>query len=126
MKKNRNYKMSVIWRSIVDLVRYEFDDNTQCYFMPKLKLERSFREDGTEEFQMYYTTSHIYRIVSDEHIDYAYEHGFKALSDSLSYTFAINRVDRLLQRNEKPSSELIDKVNLYANKPNTIKLNFYE
>lgn len=126
MRARRSYKMSVIWRGIDNCKRHEFDDKTQSYFMPNIKIERWFREDGTEEYEMYYTTVPLYRVANDEHVNYAYAHGLKALSDSLSYTFAMNRVDRLLKRDEQPSSELIDKVNLYANKPNTIKLNFYD
>ena len=105
MKKDKQYELSVIWRTMDPEKKIKFLDGTEQYFIPRIKLEK----DTDGKYRMLDTAVDIYRPYEDFFVDYAYEHGIKALSDSLCYSYHFDRLDAI-QKYEKDASEaLIDR-----------------
>ena len=127
--ERKNYKLEVVWKSLVDPRVHTFIDNTQCVFLPWVKIERWMDESYMKEWQyeLLLTTSNSYSIATDNLVDYAYEYGLRTLSDCLVLTSAVKQLDRIqdgyqmhpdtIQRYKDIKSELISK-------PNVINFNF--
>jgi predicted secreted Zn-dependent protease len=100
MDRNRQYKLSVVWKTMDKESRIDFLDDSQQYFLPRLKLEKD--ADGT--YNLLDTAVDIYRPYEDSFVEYAYEHGLRALSDALCYSYHFDRLE-MLQNNEKDVTE---------------------
>lgn len=101
MKENRNYMLSVIWRSMDPADKLLFLDGSEQYFLPRLKLEKI--SEG--EYELLSTTTDVYRPVEDFLVTYAYENSLRGLSDSLTYSYYVDR----LEAYENDDRELSDK-----------------
>lgn len=101
MKENRNYMLSVIWRSMDPADKLLFLDGSEQYFLPRLKLEKISKG----EYELLSTTTDVYRPVEDFLVTYAYENSLRGLSDSLTYSYYVDR----LEAYENDDRELSDK-----------------
>jgi len=102
MKENRQYMLSVLWRSLDPQDKVIFLDGSEHYFIPRLKMEKV--EDN--EYELLYTTRDIYNPVEDFLVEYAYHTSLRHLSDSLSYSNAVDRLEAI----ENDGKELSDRV----------------
>lgn len=103
--EDRNYKLKVIWNCQDAERKFIFLDESEQYFLPRLKLEKT----GNKKYELLYTTSDIYRPVEDVLVDYAYNTSLKELSDVLAYSSAFDRVEKLL--NDDSATEEMLKAN---------------
>lgn len=127
--ERKNYKLEVVWKSIVDPKVHTFIDNTQCVFLPWVKIERWMDERYMKEWQyeLLMTTSNSYSIATDNLIDYAYEHGLRTLSDCLVFTSAMKQIQKAedgFQMHPDTLQKYKDTVELLETKNNVINLNF--
>ena len=109
--ENRAYKLRVIWRSMNPEDKIVFLDESEQYFMPRLKLEKI----GNDVYELLHTNSDIYRPVEDCFVDYAYETSLKNLSDVLCYSYYVDKIEKLSKQEESETLEL------YKEKLNIIK-----
>lgn len=100
--ENRNYKLKVIWNCQDTAEKFVFLDDSEQYFFPKLKLEKT----GDRQYELLYTTSDIYRPVEDILVDYAYVNSVKELSYILSYSDMFDKVEKLLNDDSVPEKVL--------------------
>ena len=100
MERNRQYKLSVVWKTMDKASRIDFLDGSQQYFLPRLKLEK----DTNGKYVLLDTAVEIYRHYEDSFVEYAYECGLRALSDALCYSYHFDKLESL-QNNEKDATE---------------------
>jgi len=100
MERDRQYKLSVVWKTMDTASRIDFLDGSQQYFLPRVKLEKD--ENGT--YSLLDTAVDIYRPYEDSFVEYAYECGLRALSDALCYSYHFDKLETL-QSNEKDATE---------------------
>jgi hypothetical protein len=100
--EDRNYKLKVIWNCQDTAEKFVFLDDSEQYFLPKLKLEKT----GDKKYELLYTTSDIYRPVEDVLVDYAYNNSLKELSNILSYSDMFDKVERLMNDDSVPEKVL--------------------
>ena len=127
--EHKNYKLEVIWKSIEDPRVHTFIDNTQCVFLPWVKIERWMDESYMKEWQyeLLLTTSNSYSIATENLVDYAYEHGLRTLSDCLVLTSATKQIEKAedgYQMHPDTLQKYKDIVELLEPKKNVINFNF--
>ncbi len=128
MKENRDYMLSVIWRSLDPEDKIVFLDGSEQFFLPKLKLEKI----DDHNYELLTTSTDVYRPVEDFLVEYAYENSIKELSDSLMYSYHVDRLERFenddMELSEKAEEQLRDKVKILKTKTkihlNQIKENY--
>jgi len=126
--KDRNYKLSVIWRSQDSNSKFIFTDGSEQYFMPRLKLEKI----DEDKYELLSTTSNLYLPLEDYLVDYAYETSLESLANSLSYTTCYNKLVQIETSGgditEKNYSDLKEKIKKLESKKaihlNQIKENY--
>lgn len=101
MKENRDYMLSVIWRSLDPKDKVVFVDGSEQFFLPKLKLEKI----DDHNYELLTTSTDVYRPVEDFLVEYAYENSIRGLSDSLTYSYYFDKLERF----ENDGKELSDK-----------------
>ena len=120
--------LSVLWRSLDPMEKVTYLDRSEQYFIPRLKLEKV----GDNEYELLYTTTDIYRPVEDFLVEYAYHTSLRQLSDSLMFSNAFDRLERIESDGKQLSDKAIDvlkhKVETLGEKQilhlNQIKLNY--
>lgn len=105
MQEAREYMLHVIWRTMDPIEKFTFLDDTEQYYIPRLKLEKDV--DG--KIELYDTTSDIYRPVERCFLEFAYENSIKELSDVLCYSYAVDKVERLLKKEKEVPEPVIQK-----------------
>jgi len=128
MKENRQYMLSVLWRSLDPQDKVIFLDGSEHYFIPRLKMERV----GDNEYELLYTTRDVYSPVEDFLVEYAYDTSLRQLSDSLSYSNAFDRIEDIENDGKELSDRVVEalkeKLDGFKNKNvihlNQIKLNY--
>jgi len=100
-EKERNYKLSVIWKSLNPSEKFVFLDGSQQYFLPRLKLERI----SHDQYELLKTNTDVYRPVDDFMVDFAYDRSLEELSRALVYTSCVDRLDAI----ENEGKEISDK-----------------
>lgn len=83
MEKDRQYKLSVIWKTMDTFNKFIFLDDSECYFVPKLKLERWANRSGKFYYELLRTNYDLYRPVEDMFVDHAYDNSLDALSAAI-------------------------------------------
>ena len=118
MREAREYMLHVIWRTMDPIEKFTFLDDTEQYYIPRLKLEKDV--DG--KIELYDTTSDIYRPVERCFLEYAYENTIKELSNVLCYSYAFDRLESILTKEKDFAEPVIqkakDKVRLLQRKTN--------
>lgn len=80
-----------------------FSDNSEQYFLPRLKLEKSV----CGKIELLSTVSDIYRPVDESLVTYAYKNTIKELSDALCYSYELDRIESLEKKEDGASEQLI-------------------
>lgn len=91
---NKNYKLSVAWKSVSEPRIHQFPDGIECQYFPRLKLERWKNGIGEYEYDLLITTSNAYTVANDYLVNFAYEVGLKRTSDSLVYTALLEKIEK--------------------------------
>ena len=117
--------LSVLWRSLDPSDKVTYLDGSEQYFIPRLKLEKV----GDNEYELLYTTRDVYKPLEGFLVQFAYENSLKILSDSLSYSNALDRIEgQGKELSEKTYDFFKQKLDVLKNKEvthlNQIKLNY--
>lgn len=116
MKENRDYMLSVIWRSLDPKDKVVFVDGSEQFFLPKLKLEKI----DDHNYELLTTSTDVYRPVEDFLVEYAYENSIRGLSDSLTYSYYFDKLERFendgKELSDKAEEQLRDKVRILEKK----------
>lgn len=110
MKKDREYMLNVVWRSIPEYQpQYRWRDGSTTYFYKGVKIE-----DLNGEKEMYSLISDMYKIMPTHAVWYAYENGIQALSEAIRLTVYSDRLNnqktQLLQATQEDYSRKIQKL----------------
>ena len=96
VRECREYMLHVLWRTMNPGSKVVFLDNSEQYFLPRLKLEKS----ANGKIELYSTVSDIYRPVEESLVTYAYENTIRSLSDALCYSYELDKVESLMAKND--------------------------
>lgn len=100
MRESREYMLNVLWRTMDTEKKIIFSDNSEQYFLPRLKLEKSV----CGKIELLSTVSDIYRPVDESLVTYAYKNTIKELSDALCYSYELDRIESLEKKKMVPLS----------------------
>ena len=117
--------LSVLWRSLDPDKKVTFRDGSEHYFLPRIKMEKI----SDKKYELLDTTRDVYKPLEGFLVQFAYENSLKRLSDSLSYSNALDRIeDEGKELSEKTYAFLKQKLDVLKNKQvthlNQIKLNY--
>lgn len=105
MKEPREYMLHVLWRTMDPVKKVIFLDNTENYFMPRLKFEKS----SSGELELFMTTSDIYRPVEEFLLTFAYENTIEELSDALCYSYELDKVEGLEEKQDSIPPQTLER-----------------
>lgn len=125
----KQYKLSVVWKTLDPSKKLIWGDNSECYIIRKVKIER-WRHKGDWVYEMYKTDSDLYEPIDYELVDYAYDNSIYELSDAIALYKIEKRVlsveNEITDYSAKTKEELITK---YKSLKSKVKFNlnqFYE
>ena len=125
MTESREYMLSVLWRSLDPDKKVTFRDGSEHYFLPRIKMEKI----SDKKYELLDTTRDVYKPLEGFLVQFAYENSLKRLSDSLSYSNALDKIEgQCKELSEKTYNFFKQKVDVLKNKEvthlNQIKLNY--
>jgi len=125
MTESREYMLSVLWRSLDPDKKVTFRDGSEHYFLPRIKMEKI----SDKKYELLDTTRDVYKPLEEFLVQFAYENSLKRLSDSLSYSNALDKIEgQGKELSEKTYKFFKQKVDVLKNKEvthlNQIKLNY--
>ena len=125
MTESREYMLSVLWRSLDPDKKVTFRDGSEHYFLPRIKMEKI----SDKKYELLDTTRDVYKPLEEFLVQFAYENSLKRLSDSLSYSNALDKIEgQGKELSEKTYNFFKQKVDVLKNKEvthlNQIKLNY--
>jgi len=125
MTESREYMLSVLWRSLDPDKKVTFRDGSEHYFLPRIKMEKI----SDNKYELLDTTRDVYKPLEEFLVQFAYENSLKILSDSLSYSNALDRIEgQGKELSEKTYDFFKQKLDVLKNKEvthlNQIKLNY--
>ena len=105
MKESREYMLHVLWRTMDSEKKIIFSDNSEQYFLPRLKLEKSV----CGKIELLTTVSDIYRPVDESLVTYAYKNTIKDLSDALCYSYELDKVEGLEEKQDSIPTQTLER-----------------
>lgn len=96
VRECREYMLHVLWRTMNPEDKVVFLDNSEQYFLPRLKFEKSVGG----KLELLTTVTDVYRPVDESLVTFAYENTIKKLSDALCYSYEFDKVESLMEKNE--------------------------
>ena len=122
----RQYKLSIVWKTLDPAKKLIWGDGSQCYIIRKVKIER-WQSQGDWVYELYKTTLDMYQPIEDFLVDYAYDHGIEQLSDAITLHGLETRYksmrEGVTEYSKKTEEELISK---YKSLKSKVKFNLNE
>lgn len=100
-----------------------FDDGTENILMPRIKIERYILGDKYR-YNILNTSSEIFMPLEDWLIEFALENGVEKLSDSMSFTYAVKKLEKVRRKkvtNEKDEDRKMHEIGRLSNKIRILK-----
>ena len=100
-----------------------FDDGTENILMPRIKIER-YMLGNKYRYNMLNTSSEIFMPLEDWLIEFALENGVEKLSDSMSFTYAVKKLEKVRRKkvtNEKDEERKMYEIGRLSNKIKSLR-----
>lgn len=100
-----------------------FDDGTENILMPRLKIER-YILGSKYRYNILNTSSEIFMPLEDWLVEFALQNGVEKLSDSMSFTYAVKKLEKVRRKkvnNEKDEDRKMYEIGRLSNKIKLLK-----
>ena len=100
-----------------------FDDGTENILMPRVKIER-YILGSKYRYNILNTSSEIFMPLEDWLIEFALQNGVEKLSDSMSFTYAVKKLEKVRRKkvtNEKDEERKMYEIGRLSNKIKSLR-----